>query len=230
MEIKAVGSMSLERFIKEVLIGEIVEIKEKHPYLAFSLICEGIEFLGNAISDTPWNFTGNSEKRFIKALKEFKTLNKYNKAYYKGSEVKNKSGKRQKKFNECNYLYRGIRCGFCHGLRPTSKDKGDILYKIFLGENGDSFIKPFSDERKKCEIYINVNTFYNDFKEACECLLKDRKSLNKHKELNNEFLTIMPVLSTNNESVAVSGVKITANEQDSNDINLPKPIKLNPDK
>lgn len=205
--------MSIEEFIREVLIKEIGEIKNDHPYLAFLLICEGIEFLGKMIADDPWEQVGKSEKHFIGALKTFDALKKY---YHEEEKHENKQGV----IVEYNSLYRIIRCGFCHGLRPSSKGSE----KYSLGKDKINLSDTIKDEGNS--FYLNINQLYLYFKEACEYFLKNQKSLNKHNELNNEFLTLTPVHNLDNEKVYVSGVGFVANSNPS-EINHAKSIKLN---
>lgn len=174
MEVKTIGSMSLERFIKEVLVGEVAEIKDNHPYLAFSLVGECIEFLGKIISDASWGKVGNSEKNFIEALKKFDALKKYY-----NSEETNSEGK------EYNSLYRTVRCGFCHGLRPSTIDVDKNMYECYLGEYGD---KHYSKEESKKILYFNINQLYDDFVSACNELIEHPNYVGKGKSLDMDFL------------------------------------------
>lgn len=198
----ALQKMPVEDFINKVLIEEIGDIKDPHPYLAFPLICEGIEFLGKMNSPDSWEGRYLSKKHFNEALNQYDSLNKY----------------------KHTNLYEIIRCGFCHGLRPSS---GNGKCEYYLCQD----IKPpYRTKDGKKIIFISINQLYNDFKEACECLLKDRKSLYEHEELNNGFLAFKHIFDSNNEMVTVSGVTIAANKQNSNEINFPKPIKFNSNK
>lgn len=179
--------ITVEEFIKNVLITEIGEIKNDHPYLAFSLICEGIEFLGKMKSSDLWGKIFVSKKHFINALKQYNSLNKY--------------------YEKNDSLYKVIRCGLCHGLRLSPQNS---KCKYYLCQD-----KKFSYTTKDGNkiIYLGINQLYNDFKEACECLLNDKKSLTKHKEFNNGFLTLAQVHNLDNEIVTVSGITFTVNNQ-----------------
>ena len=44
-----------KEYIRDVLISEIGDVVNQHSYLAFTLICSGIEFLGVCL-DTNWHF------------------------------------------------------------------------------------------------------------------------------------------------------------------------------
>jgi hypothetical protein len=193
-EANAVTYTSYKEFIENILIKEIGEIKNSHHYLSLSLICEGIEFLGKYISDDDWEETQVSEKQFINALSTFKALKKYNKYYTNGNG------------DPCSFLYRSIRCGFCHSLSPSSTDKKGYGYDSTLGEYGKSEI---ISEGNKCKIYININSLYDDFVEACNELLNDsRLSNNNKRKIQNNFLRIAP--HPNLDNVCVSGVTIEA--------------------
>jgi len=50
-----------KNFINQVLINEMQDIVIKHPYLAFLLICSGIEFLGKRIDKNNQNWDWNSQ-------------------------------------------------------------------------------------------------------------------------------------------------------------------------
>jgi hypothetical protein len=58
--------MNLLDFIGKVLIDELKEIQqdEDHYYISFSLICQGIEFLGACLDSEPFSAKGLSAARF----------------------------------------------------------------------------------------------------------------------------------------------------------------------
>lgn len=62
--------MEILDFIQKVLIDEFKEIQqdERHPYISFSLICQGIEFLGACLDLEPFSAKGLSAGRFRKAI------------------------------------------------------------------------------------------------------------------------------------------------------------------
>jgi hypothetical protein len=101
--------MKVADFIQGPLASEIknMTIKEEgtHAYLGFSLICEGIEFLGACLDEYDWEEKGLSEKRFRLALdrlfpQKYKNFNS-----------------RKSKYD----IYSNVRCSLVHCLRPSNK-------------------------------------------------------------------------------------------------------------
>ena len=135
--------ITVREFIKEYLIDQIGEIKEKYPYLAFLLMSVGIEFLGKCQSSDDWNANkSNSKQDFGKGL-NIKPLDVY----------KNLD------------LYKNLRCGLAHSLLTKGQlalsNKGeksaincDEFYEKFK-EACEQVINGKKDENKK--IYINGN-------------------------------------------------------------------------
>ncbi len=62
--------MEILDFIQKVLIDEFKEIQqdEGHHYLSFSLICQGIEFLGACLDSEPFSAKGLGAPRFRRAI------------------------------------------------------------------------------------------------------------------------------------------------------------------
>jgi hypothetical protein len=62
--------MTISDFIQKVLIDEFKEIQENegHHYLSFSLICQGIEFLGACLDSDAFSNKGLSAPRFRRAI------------------------------------------------------------------------------------------------------------------------------------------------------------------
>ena len=62
--------MRISDFIQKVLIEEFREVQqdEGHPYISFSLICQGIEFLGACLDSEPFSAKGRSAARFRRAV------------------------------------------------------------------------------------------------------------------------------------------------------------------
>jgi hypothetical protein len=90
-----------KEFIQEVLIDEFKDIVERHPYIAFSLIAIGIEFLGKCI------------------LTQFQDWHNINaeRAFNRGLSLMVLEDKRYGKLN----LRIELRNGFAHTLAPKSK-------------------------------------------------------------------------------------------------------------
>jgi hypothetical protein len=64
--------MNIPDFIQKVLIDEFKRIQEdeEHHYLSFSLICQGIEFLGACLDSDAFSNKGLSASRFRRAIYE----------------------------------------------------------------------------------------------------------------------------------------------------------------
>ena len=139
-----------KEFIKKVLIDEMQDVVAKHPYLAFVLICSGIEFLGKCIDTQTQNWNKHKTKG-----KQFKSsINKLFPSKYR---------------EHSDLLYKQLRNGLVHSLTPKSRiglfSKNDeIYYKIFNEKH------PIFDEDKN-RLKIGIEYFYNDFVEACKKVL-----------------------------------------------------------
>ena len=176
---KTQKQMTRVDFIKHVLIGEIGEIGQKHPYLAFSLIAIGIEFLGKFIDTESKNNT-ESRNSFNYAITFLKGFEKYRNLI----DI-NKIGKNNKKLLEesrHNYnhlpkkfdLYDELRCGMCHALLP----KGNLL----LSDGNEEF--SINDNT----VTLHLGRLYEDFKNACyEVIEKIQYDGNYH---NDDILVI----------------------------------------
>jgi hypothetical protein len=62
--------MKILDFIQNILIDEFKKIQqdEGHHYISFSLICQGIEFLGACLDSEPFSAKGLSAPRFRRAI------------------------------------------------------------------------------------------------------------------------------------------------------------------
>lgn len=89
-----------KEFIQHVLINEIGDIVKSHPYLSFTLIAIGIEFLGKCLSE-------NKDWQKIKP----------DRAFQKGLDL---MAEEEPIYNKLN-LRDELRNGFAHGLLPKSK-------------------------------------------------------------------------------------------------------------
>ena len=62
--------MKISEFVQKVLIDELKEIQrnESRHHISFSLICQGIEFLGACLDSEPFSAKGLSASRFRRAI------------------------------------------------------------------------------------------------------------------------------------------------------------------
>ena len=100
--------MNILDFIQKVLIDEFKEIQkdEGHPYISFSLICQGIEFLGACLDSDTFSNKGLSAARFRRAIWDLFPI-----SYH---EFNRGSGK---PFD----LYENLRCGLFHAIFSGSR-------------------------------------------------------------------------------------------------------------
>src|SRR4030042_6349582 len=100
--------MRISDFIQEVLIDKFKEIqqKEENYYILFSLICQGIEFLGACLDSEPFSTKGLGAPRFRRAIYDL-----FPKAYHQFNQGSGKS------FD----LYENLRCSLLHVILPGSQ-------------------------------------------------------------------------------------------------------------
>lgn len=128
-------NVTVENFIKEYLIQQIGDIKDKQPYFAFTLMAIGIEFLGKCQNNNPnWNYYAKRQpqKDFNKGM-GLAPLKKY------------------KSYN----LYHKLRCGLAHSLSTngnlslSNKNKNKTL-------NSEEFYNAFA---AACNEVLNGNVY-----------------------------------------------------------------------
>jgi hypothetical protein len=129
--------MKPKEFIDGVLINEMKDIVNKHPYFSFLLISVGIEFLGKCL------LTNHQNWNAIRA----------NKAFTKGVEMLHKIDERYKELN----LKDELRDGFAHTFLPKSKI---ALSEIRAGA------KNFQIHGSGKTVLV-AEEFYRDFVIAC---------------------------------------------------------------
>ena len=99
--------MRIFDFIQKVLIDEFKKVQqdEGHHYISFSLLCQGIEFLGACLDSEPFSAKGLSAPRFRRAIYDlFPTSYRQ---FNQGSG---------RPFD----LYENLRCGLLHVILPES--------------------------------------------------------------------------------------------------------------
>ncbi len=100
--------MRVSDFIQKVLIDEFKTIQqgEGHHYISFSLISQGIEFLGACLDSEPFTAKGLSAPRFRRAIHDLFPL-----SYHQFNQGTGKP------FD----LYENLRCGLLHVILPGSR-------------------------------------------------------------------------------------------------------------
>lgn len=123
-------------FLEKVLIEDLSDVVESHPYYAFSILCEIIEVLGKSMDTEPdWHKNTNRYQPFVKAL-SLPSLQKYN--------IK------QMRF------YEKVRCGLLHAGIPENgiiltKEQNDLA-NLKIG------CKELYEDVKKAWKYIDNNS------------------------------------------------------------------------
>lgn len=157
-------------FIRGTLIGTLGSMLPKnkigYPYELFILIAIGIEFLGACEDNLGWHKEerGLSKARFMNGLDLFPTQ------YY-----------RHKKF-----LYKKLRCGMAHTFAPASG--------LGIGENrhGTGNLIGKVENQETIELQLNLESFYSDFKSACEKVIEriENQEYKKGSKVYKPFLRI----------------------------------------
>lgn len=133
--------MAPKEFIKTFLIDELNDIVNRHPYLSFTFIGIGIEFLGKCLLDHERNW------HRIKPDKAFK----------EGVKLLHKIDTRYKTID----LHDELRHGFAHTLSPKSKVRLTRMkygYSQFdVSQNGTILVAEviYADFVKACHIVVN---------------------------------------------------------------------------
>lgn len=129
-------------YIKEVLIDEIRDITERHPYLSFGVICSGIEYLGICLDgQSNWTDTGKSASHFKHAVQKLFP------PHYEPLK---------------DTLYTSLRCGLVHSQLPGGYSLTEARKNTHL---------TYVDHLIKNKQLIVVEYFYEDFKRACETVI-----------------------------------------------------------
>lgn len=147
-------------FIQTVLIKEIGELSDSHPYISFILMGIGIEFMGKCIDQnlSEWNTAGRSKRDFENAIKSIPSLQRYQ-SYLTSHE-----------------MYSSFRCGLAHAISPKTKitlsSKQEMAHLVET--NG--------------RLNFKVEDFYLDFKAACEFILTE--TYPNGDKMNADFLEV----------------------------------------
>jgi hypothetical protein len=153
-----------KQFIQVVFIHDLGGmIDQKFFYNSFFIMGVGIEYLGKCIdTKTVWNKEGGSRVSFENAVKNLKSLKKYEPFL---------SGKG--KFD----LYRSLRCGMAHSSAPS--------YEITFSSQNETahLVEANGRLNLKCE------DFFADFKAACEEIIA-MEFKDKNNKMNKGFLEV----------------------------------------
>lgn len=130
-----------KQFIQKVFIEELYVLHKSNPYISFTLIAIGIEFLGKClnIKEQDWNKGGSKEnfERAIKYLNSFKEYREYLSKYK---------------------LWDSLRNGFAHSFVPK---------KTIVLSSKENPIAHFAISPNKEVINLRCENLYQDFKNSC---------------------------------------------------------------
>ena len=163
--------LSVKEFIEIVLMRDIRRMvyECKLHYLSFSVISQGIEFLGACLDELKWDDPDQSEKRFNKALKKL---------------FQNKYQRHSTRANE-QYLYKGLRCGLIHMMRP--QNKVFLTHREESKRDGTSHLKKHNDK-----LILVLEDFYDDFERACkDVIAKIDAGKITNKKVQKSYLRIL---------------------------------------
>jgi hypothetical protein len=150
-----------KEYISTVLIGEIGNIYLQHPYLAFSLICMGIEFLGKCIDETKEWGGGSSGVQFKTAI-----VTLFPEKYH----------------SHINTLYKELRSGLVHRSTPgqvmLTENKNDVAGELAYINH------PYNNDEG---LLLVIEYFYFDFVEACKKVLSTESPNSK---MNKPILVV----------------------------------------
>lgn len=143
-------------------------------YLSTGIISSGVEFLGACLDEQDFHKNGESEERFKSGIAEF--MAKVNPKYLPYNNPASEF-----------YLYKELRCGMAHIIRP----KGKVVF-TGRGEAKKDGLVHLDIFPKYNVLVIVVEDFCDEFVESCERLRKRIPKLTNPK-VKGVFLPVREV-------------------------------------
>jgi len=144
--------MRISDFIQKVLIEEFRKIQqdEGHHYISFSLICQGIEFLGACLDSEPFSAKGRSAARFRRALYDLfpASYRQFNQGTGRPFD-----------------LYENLRCGLHHVILPESPIE---LIEQSEREKFDVNHLEVKEIRSMSRLVLVLEDLFDDYEKACK--------------------------------------------------------------
>jgi len=142
--------MKITKFIRKVLITEIGDIVDRHKYLSFGVVSQGIELLGACLDEHEFIYgkTGISRPRFDLALSEL-FPEKY-RVFWEGAEPEMS-------------LYKNIRCGMLHSVLP----KNPFMLGQAKSDGRENHLKQRKATDGSIRYMVIAEEYYEDFRCAC---------------------------------------------------------------
>ena len=186
-------------FLDTVIVRDIQQVIDAGSgYLAFALVAQAIEMLGALLDEKEIHDHGGGlpEKRFAKAMDDlFAPINKDYGRYNKGDSD--------------YYLYKYLRCGMAHVLRPQTRivftgrtDADKLKLKHLTEVTLEGYAEP--------QLLLVIENFHDDLKEAvrrAEVILKKTN----HPKLRHGYITISRFKHTF-ETAAPLNVQVAAGQ------------------
>ncbi len=144
--------MKVVDFIQKVLIDEFKEIQqdEDHAYLSWSLLSQGIEFLGACLDSEPFSAKGLSAPRFRRAIYDL-----FPTPYHPFNQGSGKP------FD----LYENLRCGLWHVILPGSRLE---LIRRSEKEKFNANHLEIKDIRAMDRLVLVSEDLFDDYEKACQ--------------------------------------------------------------
>lgn len=135
--------MTPKQFIQGVLIDEMADIVDRHPYISFALMGIGIEFLGKCINEfDDWDEKFRSKTDFELAINKLDSFKRYIPLL------------------TSHLLHDNLRNGFAHSFVPKGK--------LALSSKDETAHLVFSTT----QVNLKAEDLYADFKNACLEVIK----------------------------------------------------------
>ncbi|HTE31083.1 MAG TPA: hypothetical protein VK666_11965 [Chryseolinea sp.] len=155
--------MTPKEFIEVVFLHDLANMIESRPYISFSTMATGIEFLGKCMDDnaTHWNVSGRSKINFEAAINQLTSFEPY------------------RKFLDSHRLWDSLRNGFSHSFVPkypiTLSSRNEMAHLIVHSNN--------------LRLNLKCEDLFTDFKNAClEIINKDFPDSNN--KMNKQLLSV----------------------------------------
>ncbi len=164
--------ISVRDFINHTLISEIKSIQQNdHHYLSFSLISQGIEFLGACIDNKDWGVLDESRNRFKLAINDL---------FPSGYQPYNDD-------NSSYFLYRNLRCGLIHRMLP--KSSLELIQKKDINKYGKHLEIKIIRNRKR--LILVSEDLFEDFEKAARKVIRkiDNREI-VHQKVYDTFLYV----------------------------------------
>ena len=144
--------MRISDFIQKVLIEEFRQIErdEGHHYISFSLICQGIEFLGACLDEEPFSAKGRSAPRFRRVIYDLfpASYRQFNQGTGRPFD-----------------LYENLRCGLLHVILPESPIE---LIQQSEREKFDAHHLEVKEIRGIDRLVLVSEDLFDDYEKACK--------------------------------------------------------------